>query len=81
MATTCMRGWCWRLRARPCCCVPPRAAFFGVTGAAALKFYEVDPAAGLLLLPLLGYAAFGALLLNLSLGGSSASVEVGGFRV
>lgn len=59
-------------------CLPPLCAvFFGVTCAVALKFYEAAPAAGLLLLPLLGYAAFGALLLNLCMGDGSASVEVG----
>ena len=48
------------------------AVFFGVTAAVALKFWEVEPAAGLLLL---GYAAFGAALLNWCLD-ASAGVEV-----
>ena len=53
--------WCW-------------AVLFGVAGATTLRFWEVEPAAGLLLLPFLAYSAFGTLLLNLSLDSNSAEV-------
>lgn len=46
-----------------------------VAGATTLRFWEVERAAGLLLLPFLAYSVFGTLLLNLSL--DSNSVEVG----
>ena len=54
------------------CC----AVFLGAFALLAVRFHSIEPLAGYLLLPYLGYSMFGAALLNLSLHSGNAEVSL-----
>lgn len=51
------------------------AVFLGAFLLLAVRFHSIEPLAGYLLLPFLGFSAFGAALLNLSMHSSNAEVR------
>ena len=53
----------------------PFAVFLGTFTLLAVRFHGLQPWAGFLLLPFLGYSVFGAALLNLSLRSGNAEVS------